>query len=95
MLAFVGCEGLLMRSAERSASEAGARLRHPVNAFYFAHLLMLVREADPSLDPEWTAGALLAALNPELCLHQTEQLGMDPKRLVEGWRSLVRRLVPD
>jgi len=89
MLDLIACDGVLMRSADRSSF----RLRHPVHAFYLAHVSMLVREANQALDAEWTADALLATLSPELCLHQMEELGMPLERLVAGWHALVGRLV--
>jgi AcrR family transcriptional regulator len=59
------------------------------HAFYATHLAILVREAAPHLDAEFTAQALLATLAPAHHLHARRGLNWPPERLREGWRSLV------
>ena len=56
---------------------------------YTTHLVILLREAAPHVDPEFTARALLAALNPGQHLFARRGLGWDLDRLRAGWRGLV------
>lgn len=58
-------------------------------ALYATHLTILVREAAPQLDAEFTAHALLASLAPGLHLRLIRDLGWPPDRLRVGWRALV------
>jgi AcrR family transcriptional regulator len=56
------------------------------------HLAILLREAAPALDPEFTAWALLATLHPTRHLQARNGLGWPVERLREGWHALVAAL---
>jgi AcrR family transcriptional regulator len=56
---------------------------------YATHLAVLLREAAPTCDPEFTAQALLASLGPAQHLYARLQLGWSLARVQQGWRSLV------
>ena len=56
---------------------------------YATHLAMLLREAAPTCDPDFTAQALLASLGPVQHLYEREGLGWSLERVQEGWRALV------
>jgi AcrR family transcriptional regulator len=59
---------------------------------YTTHLAILLREAAPQLDAEFTARALMATLNPAQHLFARRGLGWDVDRLRAGWRGLVDAL---
>ena len=59
------------------------------HAFYATHLAILLREAAPHLDAEFTARALLATLAPGNHLLTRRGLGWSIERLGEGWCGLV------
>jgi AcrR family transcriptional regulator len=59
---------------------------------YATHLAILLREAAPHLDADFTARALLATLAPGRHLHARRELGWSLQRLRAGWRSLVDAL---
>ena len=61
-------------------------------ALYATHLAILLREAAPHVDPDFTARALLATLSPAHHLHARRALGWPLERLREGWRGLVDAL---
>jgi AcrR family transcriptional regulator len=56
------------------------------------HLAILLRQAAPALDPEFTAWALLATLHPTRHLQAREGLGWPVERLRAGWHALVAAL---
>ena len=56
------------------------------------HLAILLREAAPSVDPEFTAWALLATLHPSRHLQARKGLGWSVERLRAGWHALVDAL---
>jgi AcrR family transcriptional regulator len=56
------------------------------------HLAILLREAAPDLDPEYTARALLAMLAPGLHLHARGALDWSLDRMRSGWHALVDAL---
>ena len=60
--------------------------------FYATHLAMLLREAAPQCDPEFTAQALLASLGPVQHLYARERLGWSLERVQNGWRALIDAL---
>lgn len=53
----------------------------------------LLREAAPELDPDYTAHALLAALNAELVAYLRDDRSMSLEQVAEGFEGLVRGLV--
>jgi AcrR family transcriptional regulator len=59
---------------------------------YATHVAMLLREAAPQCDPEFTAQALIASLNPGQHLYAREGLGWPHERLKAGWRSMIDTL---
>lgn len=91
LLAMVDSHGELLRAAE--GARPAARLNHDVYAAYRAHLRLLIAEADPALDADYCADALLAPLAADLCLFQLRERGMSLSQLADGWRTLAERLV--
>ncbi len=88
MLEILEARGELIAAAElRGGQGAG-----PYPA-YRAHIAALVREADPGIDADFVADALLGALRARLFLHQRHEREMPLERLVEGWEEMVRRLL--
>jgi AcrR family transcriptional regulator len=59
---------------------------------FATHLMILLREAAPHLDAEFTAQALLATLSPARHLQARRDQGWPLERLCAGWRSLVDAL---
>jgi len=60
-----------------------------VFALYTTHLAILLREAAPMLDPQFTAEALLATFAPAHHLRMRHGLGWSRARVREGWNALV------
>jgi AcrR family transcriptional regulator len=58
-------------------------------AFFATHLMILLREAAPRADAEFTAQALLATLSPARHIQARRDQGWPLERLRAGWRSLV------
>jgi AcrR family transcriptional regulator len=77
----------LMVAAAPGAKEAGG-----VYALYTTHLAILLREAMPLLDPQFTAEALLATFAPSHHLRLRHDLGWPLERVREGWIALVEAL---
>jgi AcrR family transcriptional regulator len=69
----------------------GREARGPFE-LYATHLTILLREAAPHVDAEFTAEALLATLAPGRHLHARQALGWPLERLRDGWRALVDAL---
>jgi AcrR family transcriptional regulator len=81
---------LLERHAELiAAATPPGRDEDGPHQLYATHLSILLREAAPQLDAEFTARALLAALAPARHLFARRALGWDLERLRAGWHSLV------
>ena len=59
---------------------------------YATHLTILLREAAPELDAEFTAQALLAMLGPGQHLHARVGLDWSLDRLRAGWHAVVDKL---
>ena len=59
---------------------------------YATHIAILVREAAPHLDAEFTARALLATLHPSHHLYARRVLGWPLERLSAGWTALADAL---
>jgi AcrR family transcriptional regulator len=59
---------------------------------YATHLTILLREATPALDAEFTAWALLATLHPTRHLHARKGLGWPVDRLRAGWHGFIDAL---
>ena len=56
---------------------------------YATHLALLLREAAPRLDAEFTAQALLATLRPAQHLYSRRGLGWSLDRVRAGWCALI------
>jgi len=59
---------------------------------YATHLAILLRDAAPRLDAEFTAQALLTTLGPGRHLHSRRDLGWSLERVRAGWRGMVDAL---
>lgn len=68
------------------------RGRRGPHELYATHLAILLRDAAPHLDAEFTALALLATLSPAEHLHARRRLGWSHDRLRAGWHGLVDAL---
>jgi hypothetical protein len=81
---------LLERHAELLvvADPAGLEGSGP-HQLYATHLAILLRDAAPHLDAQFTAEALLAALAPSHHLRSRRGLGWPLDRLRDGWDRLV------
>ena len=60
--------------------------------FYAVHLAIVLREAAPHLDAEYTAWALLATLAPVEYVRSRRGFGWPLDRLRAGWRGMVDSL---
>ena len=87
-LDFVERHAELLIAAEATV-RGGLREDGP-ERMYATHLALLLREAAPGLDPEFTARALLAVLAPAHHVAMRRGLGWELDRLRAGWASLVR-----
>jgi AcrR family transcriptional regulator len=83
-LDFLERNGELLGAAVPRGREHGGPMQ-----LYATHLAILLREAAPQVDAEFTARALLASLHPALHLHARRDLGWPLERLRAGWRGLV------
>jgi AcrR family transcriptional regulator len=79
--------------AAESGTLPGRRLTTGPYGAYRAHLMMLIREANPELDAEYTAEALLAPLGADIVTYQLGTRGMTIERLAQGWEAIAHRLV--
>ncbi|MGB2711386.1 MAG: helix-turn-helix domain-containing protein, partial [Conexibacter sp.] len=68
-------------------------LRSRPQAVYHVHLTTLVRAAAPALDAELTADTLLAALDPELFLHQRRGRQVPLADLKRHWAAIAARVL--
>ena len=81
--------GDLIRASEGQAATASA-----VYALYRTHVELLVREADPEVDAEYLADALLGLLTGRVYLYLRAEREMPLERVVAGYTDVVRRLLP-
>lgn len=88
LLALTAERGDLMLAAQ--PLERGVRYRGPVYAAYRAHVISLLHGLRCPHE-EYLADLLLAALEPELVLHQLSR-GMQLAELDQAWEQLVRRI---
>lgn len=89
LLAHVRTHADLLLAAQ-AAGPPGRRFDVGAYAAYRAHVTILLREADPAVDAEYAAEALLAPLNPEIVLHQLRARGMTLQRIAAGWEQVAR-----
>jgi len=73
-------------------AEPQGRLVDGPYPMYATHLTLLLREAAPHLDAEFTAQALLASLRPAHHLYARRGLGWPLERVRAGWCDLVDSL---
>ncbi|HWK28432.1 MAG TPA: helix-turn-helix domain-containing protein [Solirubrobacter sp.] len=71
------------------AATPGAREGEGPFSLYTTHLAILLREAAPLLDAQFTAEALLSTLAPAHYLRVRHGLGWPMERLRAGWYGLV------
>jgi AcrR family transcriptional regulator len=84
---------LLERHADiLAAAVPMARGPQGPDQLYATHLVILLREAAPHLDPEYTARAMLALLHPAHHLYARRALAWPVARLRAGWHALVDAL---
>jgi AcrR family transcriptional regulator len=76
-----------------AAATAGLRPPGSPEDLYAVHLAILLREAAPRLDAEFTARALLATLAPGHHLLSRRARGWSLERLRGGWHGLVEAIV--
>ena len=89
----IGYLDLLERhSALMVAAAPQGREGEGVHALYATHLAILIREAAPHLDAEFTAEALLATLAPSHHLRLRHGVGWSLDRMRDGWADLVDQL---
>jgi AcrR family transcriptional regulator len=92
LLEHIGAHAEIVLAAE-TGKVPGRRLAAGPYGAYRAHLMMLIREANPELDAEYTAEALLAPLGADIVTYQLKTRGMTLERLAEGWEAIAQRLV--
>ena len=61
-------------------------------SLYTTHLAILLREAAPLLDAQFTAEALLAMLAPAHHLRTRGLLGWPLQRMRDGWDAMIEAL---
>lgn len=79
--------------AAQTAGAPGRRFDHGPYGIYRAHVAMLLSEAAPQLDAEYTADLLLAPLTAEAILHQLRAREMTLQRIADGWEATATRLL--
>lgn len=84
-------QGDLIAAAESGGR--GVRFNAAVYAFYRAHVVTLVRAADPKADVDYLADALLAPLGAELFLYLRRVRELPLERMAAGYERLVERLL--
>ena len=89
----IGYLDLLERhSALMSAALAGGEKSDAPLSVYATHIAILLREAAPLVDPQFTAEALLATLSPQHHLRMRRGHGWSLDRVRAGWCALVDAL---
>ena len=89
----IGYLDLLERHADLIAVAATpGRAAGGPDSFYTMHLAILLRDAAPQLDAEYTARALLATLAPGQHLFSRRALGWSLDRVRAGWCGVVDAL---
>jgi AcrR family transcriptional regulator len=68
------------------------RYGHPVYIAYRTHVVALLTEVIGEQRAPYFADLLLAALDPDLVLHQRMALGLSRDELERGWSQLVKSL---
>src|SRR4051794_34362314 len=83
-------ELLERHSALMAAAAPGGKQGVGPHSFFATHVAILLREAAPELDAEFTAEALLATLAPAHHLRLRERYSL--AQMVAGWTALVQSL---
>lgn len=73
----------------------GARYRLGAYGVWRLHVRVLAEQANPRLDAEWLADALLAPLAADLYRHQRHEHGMSATRIAAGLETLARSALQD
>jgi len=68
------------------------RYGHSVYIAYRTHILALLVELVGEQRAPYLADLLLAALDPDLVLHQRTRLGLSTEELRDGWARLIDSL---
>jgi AcrR family transcriptional regulator len=77
---------------ESMPANRALRYGHPVYMVYRAHVVSLLNDVIGEEHAPYLADCLLAALEPELVLHQRRALGLSEDELRDGWAQLVQSL---
>lgn len=93
LLAHVAAHRELMLAAQ-TAGLPGQRFDSGPHHAYHTHLAILIRDAAPDLDADYTADVLLASLGAELLTYQLDARQTPPDRIAAGWTALIDRLAP-
>jgi len=77
------------------AAEAGARSRFAAGPyeFYRTHVSVLLHEADPDLDADYFADALLALLRADLVGYWRDVREMPLEQIADGLETAIDRLL--
>jgi AcrR family transcriptional regulator len=77
-----------------AAAELGpARFASSPYAVYRLHMTLLIREANPDVEPEFLVEALLTSLGVDVFLYMREIREIPLERLKAGWGELVLRVL--
>lgn len=87
LIDLVADHGDLIMAAQ--IGKPGARFAGPVYATYRQHVRMLLVELGGSLDVDYFADVLLAALNAEMYSFWHDDAGLSRERIGDGFRALV------
>jgi AcrR family transcriptional regulator len=77
---------------QSTPGDRSLRYSHPVYVAYRTHVVALLAELTGEQRARYLADLMLAALDPELVLHQRQLLGLSRDELEQGWCQLVDTL---
>jgi AcrR family transcriptional regulator len=78
--------------AAETGAVPGARFRSSVYACYRLHVRALLRELDATIDDEYFADVLLAALSAEMVNYWRSDTGIDRERMADGFARMIDAL---
>ncbi len=78
---------------EAEIASAGGWMRSEPHGVHWLHVRMLVRQARPDCDADYTADVLLGALSAQVFAHQRCAREMTLERLKAGYADLVDRML--
>jgi AcrR family transcriptional regulator len=90
MLELIEDHGALL--VESTPGNRALRYGHPVYVVYRTHVMALLTELVGEQRAPYLADLLLAALDPDLVVHQRRLLGLTKDELKQGWAQLVQSL---